>query len=47
MRALGLALLLAGLVLPTRNYFPISKAKLHRYSRQGRRVPFGPLLTAR
>jgi branched-chain amino acid transport system substrate-binding protein len=29
------------------NYFPISKAKLHRYSRQGRWLPFGPLLTAR
>ena len=30
-----------------RNYHPISRAKLFRYSRQGRWVPFGPLLAAR
>ena len=29
------------------NYFPIAKAKLFRYSRQGRWVPFGRLLAAR
>ena len=41
--------LLPGIVVRTspQNYFPISKAKLFRYSRQGRWVPFGPLLTAR
>jgi branched-chain amino acid transport system substrate-binding protein len=41
--------LLPGIAVRTspQNYFPISKAKLHRYSRQGRWVPFGPLLTAR
>jgi branched-chain amino acid transport system substrate-binding protein len=30
-----------------RNYFPISRAKLFRYSRNGQWVPFGPLLAAR
>jgi branched-chain amino acid transport system substrate-binding protein len=41
--------LLPGVAVQTspRNYFPISKAKLFRYSRQGRWVPFGPLRTAR
>ena len=41
--------LLPGIAVRTspQNYFPISKAKLFRYSRQGRWVPFGPLLTAR
>jgi branched-chain amino acid transport system substrate-binding protein len=41
--------LLPGVTVRTspQNYFPISKAKLFRYSRQGRWVPFGPLLTAR
>jgi branched-chain amino acid transport system substrate-binding protein len=29
------------------NYFPISKAKLFRYSQKGQWVPFGPLLAAR
>jgi branched-chain amino acid transport system substrate-binding protein len=29
------------------NYFPISRAKLFRYSRTGQWVPFGPLLAAR
>jgi branched-chain amino acid transport system substrate-binding protein len=29
------------------NYFPISRAKLFRYSRSGQWVPFGPLLAAR
>lgn len=31
----------------SRNYFPISRAKLFRYSRSGQWVPFGPLLAAR
>jgi hypothetical protein len=31
----------------SRNYFPISRAKLFRYSRNGQWVPFGPLLAAR
>lgn len=41
--------LLPGVAVRTspQNYFPISKAKLFRYSRQGRWVPFGSLLTAR
>ena len=41
--------LLPGVAVRTspQNYFPISKAKLFRYSRQGRWVPFGPLLAAR
>lgn len=45
----GNPFLLPGVAVQTspRNYFPISKAKLFRYSRQGRWVPFGPLRTAR
>jgi branched-chain amino acid transport system substrate-binding protein len=41
--------LLPGIAVQTspRNYFPISKAKLFRYSRQGRWAPFGKLLAAR
>jgi ABC-type branched-subunit amino acid transport system substrate-binding protein len=41
--------LLPGVAVRTtpKNYFPISKAKLFRYSKQGRWVPFGPLLAAR
>lgn len=41
--------LLPGVAVRTtpQNYFPISKAKLFRYSKQGRWVPFGGLLAAR
>jgi branched-chain amino acid transport system substrate-binding protein len=41
--------LLPGIAVRTSpgNYFPISRAKLFRYSRTGRWVPFGRLLAAR
>jgi hypothetical protein len=41
--------LLPGVAVRTspRNYFPIAKAKLFRYSAKGQWVPFGRLLAAR